>query len=242
MKAAIANDIQRIQELINSQSKEIVLEGIRNAGSREIFMILAAKYGELGVDHKDLARACRYGSKEIVEIILKRLDTTRLTNHTEGESILKRCCIHHAAVGGYHDIVEYLLKNSREKTDLLKVVDRANNTALHFASMRGHTDVIMTILKSGDFGKSQINDLNGKGLTPLHCAAYFGKLSAVQLLVKWGANKCSKDLRGRSVLHWCTMGQEQSSQFSWYDSEFNLLPATYGSQEEYTKIMEMIND
>ncbi|XP_061172960.1 ankyrin repeat domain-containing protein 17-like [Saccostrea echinata] len=241
LDAILANNIETVRTLAKSQTQTGIEEGVWRAclkGNHKIFEILTSNGQLISLNHRDLAKACRGGSKEIVKQILERMSSNSLLDHVKDESVFKRCCIHYAANGGFQDIVECLIKTNEK---FLLTTDKFNNNALHFACMRGHIEVVRVILKS-EKGKKQIGDLNGKGLTPLHCAAYFGKLFTVQLLLEGGADKNSKDRQGRSVVKWCTMGQEQSIQCSWYDSEFNLLPATYGSHLDYEQIKIILGD
>ncbi|XP_062598144.1 ankyrin-1-like [Saccostrea cucullata] len=241
LDAILTNNIERVRSLVTSQEQTVIEEGVRKAclkGNHKIFEILTSNGQPISLNHRDLSRACRGGSKEIVKQILDRMGSNNILEHVQDESVFKRCCIHHAASGGFHNIVECLVETDEK---FLLTTDKANNNALHFACMRGHIEVVRVILSSKR-GKNQIWDLNGQGLTPLHCAAYFGKLSTVQLLLERGADKKSKDRHRKSVVDWCILGQEQSIQCSWYDSEFNLLPATYGSHQDYEQIKIILQD
>lgn len=236
-KCCFANDVDRVKRKLDSLTKETIQEGIAIAcrkGYYEMFRILIDQYGPL--NHNDLRNACQGGSREIVSIILEKLDQKTLEDHITENVGSRRCCIHHAANLGFNAMVHCLIQKTPR---ILMAVDKANNTAMHFACMRGHTDVMETILQT-EIGSTQVNALNGKCQIPLHFAAYFGQLSAVKCLIDNGADIICKDRDGKSAADWCTMGKEQSLQFSWYDPELHIWPVSYGSPEDYEKINKIL--
>lgn len=240
-EAIFSNDVNVVQKLIGQQTQEHVEEGVRIAclrGYNDIFRVLTDKFPSLPLNHKLLTMACRGGSKVIVAQILEKLDPKSLESHSKDSTTLGRCCIHHAVILGYQDVVECLIAKIPRT---LMLMDKFGNTAMHLASMRGQTAVMETIYNT-KVGQTQVRALNGKGLTPLHGAAYFGQLSAVEFLIQKGADKQANDKYGQSVMGWCEKGRDLTSLFTWYDTEFNLSPAVYGSAQDYESIIKIIKE
>lgn len=74
--------------------------------------------------------------------LLKALDSQYPSSSilfSPGDNALR--LIHHAAIGGYLDVVTYLY----EKQERLTRIDQYWNTALHFAAQHGHVDVVRFI-------------------------------------------------------------------------------------------------
>ena len=240
-EAIFSNDVNAVQKLIGQQTQELVEEGVRIAclrGYNDIFRVLTDKFPSLPLNHKLLTMVCRGGSKVIVAQILEKLDPKSLESHSKDSTTLGRCCIHHAVILGYQDVVECLIAKIPRT---LMLMDKFGNTAMHLASMRGQT-AVMEIIYNTKVGQTQVRALNGKGLTPLHGAAYFGQLSAVEFLIQKGADKQANDKYGQSVMGWCEKGRDLTSLFTWYDTEFNLSPAVYGSAQDYESIIKIIKE
>ena len=120
--------------------------------------------------------------------------------------------LHHAASGGYDDIVQLLLSkgasieagtkyndtplhlaayNDRTSTmglllskgALIGATNEDNNTPLHGAAQHGHTSIVELLLSKG----ASIEVTNKYNNTPLHLATLFGYTSIVELLLSKGA-------------------------------------------------------
>ena len=101
--------------------------------------------------------------------------------------------LHHAASGGYNDIVQLLLSKGAS----IDVVDKDNNTPLYFAGLFGHTSTMELLLSQGASIKATDKDNN----TPLHRAARRGHTSIVELFLSKGASIEATDKINNTPLH-----------------------------------------
>ena len=88
--------------------------------------------------------------------------------------------LHHAASGGYNDIVQLLLSKGAS----IEATNKDNNTPLHLAARYGHTSTVELLLSKG----ASIEAMNHDNYTPLHHAARHGHTSTVELLLSKGAS------------------------------------------------------
>lgn len=106
--------------------------------------------------------------------------------------------VHWAALGGFHELVDYLVEkgaplNNRSKNDY-------GPLPIHWASASGH---IMTIEYFIDKGVHiDATDLNG--CSPLIVSAQYGESLCLSYLLQKGANKFHVDINGDSALHWAS--------------------------------------
>ena len=101
--------------------------------------------------------------------------------------------LHHAASGGYNDIVQLLLSKGAS----IDVVDKDNNTPLHHAARYGHTSTMELLLSQGASIKATDKDNN----TLLHRAARRGHTSIVELFLSKGASIEATDKINNTPLH-----------------------------------------
>ena len=112
--------------------------------------------------------------------------------------------VHWAALGGYTDLVDYLIQkgaplNSHSKNDY-------GPLPIHWACVHGH---IMTVEYFLDKGiHIDATDLNG--CSPLIISAQYGESLCVTYLLQKGANKFLVDINGDSALHWASFKGEWS--------------------------------
>ena len=88
--------------------------------------------------------------------------------------------LHHAASGGYNDIVQLLLTKGAS----IEVADKDNSTPLHRAALHGHTSTVKLLLSKG--ASIEVTDVDNNTL--LHRAALDGHTSIVELLLSKGAS------------------------------------------------------
>lgn len=104
-----------------------------------------------------------------------------------------------AASGGFHQVVEELLK-----TNITTVIKDTNgNNALHLATQEQYPDIVECLIHSDSDLKSifDINAQNNSGWTPLHLAARSGRLITVQILLRNGASISSVNSSEETALH-----------------------------------------
>ena len=101
--------------------------------------------------------------------------------------------LHHAASGGYNDIVQLLLSKGAS----IEATDKDNDTPLHIAVWKGHTSTVELLLSKG----ALIEATNYYNNTPLHRAASNGHTSTVELLLSKGASIEATDYCNSTPLH-----------------------------------------
>lgn len=84
--------------------------------------------------------------------------------------------------------IERLKKLVRDSPDLLDSRDDDGNTRLHNAIQQGQLRVAEFLIEQG----LDLATVNRRGFMPLHLAAYEGRKSAVELLLRHGANVMSR--------------------------------------------------
>ena len=162
-----------------------------------------------------LHRAIEYNNIDVIKELLgsKKIDiesklpeNTIITNNNErwyadGDTPLLLACYY-----GYSDIVELLL-NYGANLEARDSIDSA--MAIHIASSKGHSDIIKTIMES--YSAKKINNLvdieDDTGTTPLMWAAMNNQISAINMLLKYGANINAQDYDGWSALHFAAASQ-----------------------------------
>ncbi|XP_067670056.1 serine/threonine-protein phosphatase 6 regulatory ankyrin repeat subunit A-like [Haliotis asinina] len=171
--------------------------------------------------------AARKGYKKIFDLLVNTgCDLSQVSG--DGDNIL-----HHACLGGYLDIVKYILQeqivdiNSRGKygrTPVMKaawgghkrvlnllvdkggdisMLDNESDNIIHVACIRGNVAMVKNILAKHIFG---INSRGRKGRTPLMVAAQYGKKELFNLLLCEGANMFHTDDDGNNILHVSCIG------------------------------------
>ena len=162
-----------------------------------------------------LHRAVEYNNMAVVKELLesKKIDIevnlpkdTIITNDNEkwyadGDTPLLLACYY-----GYNEIVETLLNygaNLEAKDD----IDSA--MAIHIAASKGHSDIIEIIMQS--YSAKKINNLvdieDDTGTTPLMWASMNNQISAINTLLKYGADINGQDYDGWSALHFAAASQ-----------------------------------
>ena len=162
-----------------------------------------------------LHRAVEYNNITIVKELLesKKIDIevklpkdTIITNGSEkwyadGETPLLLACYY-----GYNEIVETLL-NYGANLEAKDSIDSA--MAIHIAASRGYSDIIDTIMQS--YSAKKIENLvdieDDTGTTPLMWASMNNQISAINALLKYGANINAQDYDGWSALHFAAASQ-----------------------------------
>jgi len=112
--------------------------------------------------------------------------------------------LHAACCSGDMDEIRRLLADP--KTDP-NAVDSVGQNALDFATVQGFPHVIEALLESGKFDVNRKNE-RSLGNTALHWAAWHGQVSAIQLLIKAGADVDAKNDFGRTPADLARMKHE----------------------------------
>lgn len=122
-----------------------------------------------------------------------------LRQWTTSNSKRTATALYYAALCGFHDVVEWLVK-----TRLQPVNAEAGNhgTPLHATSVRGHLEVARFLLEHG----ADINHANNTGQTSLHLAAAEGHSEMARLLLEHGANLNAQDMKLRTPMHYGIQG------------------------------------
>lgn len=150
-----------------------------------------------GANNTAIQLAAAYGHLKTVETL------------KEAGGVLDGTCLHHAAVGGHKEIVQYLLqegvrdscisstppfipsvqKDKKFISSECYVYDNLHiylrETALHAAVKKGHLSVIGLLLN--DLDQSAINCTNSAGRLPQHEAVHLRKYNALEVLLAFGA-------------------------------------------------------
>jgi len=94
--------------------------------------------------------------------------------------------LHHAVYQGSKALVEMLISECSDKTNLLGGRNNHGRTALHLAAIRGRVDVVTLLLDEGANIDELVHDSYLQ--TPAILACEYGKYNAAKLLAKRGAN------------------------------------------------------
>ncbi|MBF0110295.1 MAG: ankyrin repeat domain-containing protein [Magnetococcales bacterium] len=105
--------------------------------------------------------------------------------------------LHHAAMGGSSEVVEWLMHNGA----VLDTRDAGGNTALMLAMRGGKLEVAKMLVQAG--ADVQVLDNLGGGI--LASAAYFGAMDLVELLLDHGAKVNHANHLGLTPLHMATL-------------------------------------
>jgi len=121
-----------------------------------------------------LHMAIEFGHKKVAKVLLAHGANA---NIEDGWNINKP--LHIAALKGYSDIVQELIK----KDAIINVKSQAGETPLHFAVSSGSLDIVKLLIAEG----AHVNPKNINGRTPLHLALRVRNMEMVALLDRYGA-------------------------------------------------------
>ncbi|XP_053385251.1 ankyrin repeat and sterile alpha motif domain-containing protein 1B-like isoform X2 [Mercenaria mercenaria] len=180
------------------------------------FLNISQKFEKVMGKEVELLEAARTGNLQTVEKILSS-GKGRKSHHVGGalgqklSSFLKSVnvnytdkngytALHHAAVNGFRDVVEVLLKADAQPGHL----DNQGCTPVHLAAWNGDAEIVMQLLTaetdSEDANPVNVNQQNGTGDTALHCAAQYGHVAVVDVLLQKTANPTIRNLNEASPL------------------------------------------
>jgi ankyrin repeat protein len=125
--------------------------------------------------------AAQYGHTNVIDVFLKKLGPTILTQ-TMGDGYK---LLHIAAQNGHAKAVEQLLNAGADPSATLP---DGYKTPLYLAAQHGHTHVITTFLKKSDNRCHTVNQTMKNGWTLLHVAALYDQADVVKQLLREGAN------------------------------------------------------
>ncbi|KAL9096725.1 MAG: hypothetical protein Q9165_001213 [Trypethelium subeluteriae] len=132
--------------------------------------------------------AAERGNWKIVATILDRCDSSLAlltARDARGQTPL-----HRGAWGGSVEVVDVLLKHSKELTEdaIINVKDKLRDTALHVAAIMGFEEVADCLCAHAETRVGELIQAKGRyGLTPLHYAAMNGRYEVARQLVRRGA-------------------------------------------------------
>ena len=132
--------------------------------------------------------ACQRGNYVAVEVLLgnENIDVTKTNDN-------KDTPLHEAALSGFPEIVELILKKMKKKGITLQLFNNEKHTPLHLACREGHTDVVKLTLQYGFQQREElVNDVDNELNTPLHFACESGEDEIVRLLLLNGAKLLSQ--------------------------------------------------
>ena len=177
--------------------KQIVVDSNSNFPIIANALHVAVKFGKIDIVNYFL------NEDNFENIFIKELLDEKLSD--DGDTPL-----YIAAVLGYKEIVEVILKNKNLST----INEGCNNgrTALHIAIIKGHTEIVQLFLDFNDdiefkgfdndnSPKCDIDKNDNDGNTPLHIAIQENHLNIVNLLLEKPANISAKNNAGNTPLH-----------------------------------------
>jgi len=134
--------------------------------------------------------AARGGQLEVVKALTEARANLEKTNATRETAMML------AAIGGHHEVVEYLIARGAQ-------VNRPGWTALIYAATNGHRRVVELLLENHAY----IDAAPPNGVTALMMAARGGHLETVKLLLEEGADPTLKTDLGQTALDWALMAK-----------------------------------
>lgn len=128
--------------------------------------------------------------KELLETVDKGfVSGTDLEGHT---------FVHWAALGGHHELVEFLVEQGAPLSNHSK--NDYGPLPIHFACVHGHIMTVEYFVAKGvDIDATDMN-----GCSPLLVSAQYGESLCVSYLLQKGANKFLVDVNGDGALHWAS--------------------------------------
>ena len=99
--------------------------------------------------------------------------------------------LHHAAFGGSVEVVDLILKSSKEAPEI-DAADAEGWTPLHYACDRGHAAIANRLIDEG----ANVNAKDTMRKTPLHLCSSKGSVAVVNVLLARGAAKGMKSVAG----------------------------------------------
>lgn len=142
-----------------------------------------------------LILALQVPALKVVKVLLEQPATTVNVRTAEDESPLML-----AALRGYADVCQELIERDAD-------VNKPGWTPLHYAATGGHDAIIQLLLDNHAY----IDAASPNGSTPLMMAAMYGTSSAVELLLRAGADSALKNDLGLTALDFAHRAQHADS-------------------------------
>ncbi|XP_062523261.1 26S proteasome non-ATPase regulatory subunit 10-like isoform X2 [Corticium candelabrum] len=160
----------------------------------------------------NLAQACEYGHKAVIELLLKRGAAINEATSPDGSTaliiVIKR--------GFREDLLELLLLRGAD----INKKDNKGLTAMHWAAMINSSSVVNRLMRYG----ATVDIADNEGCTPLWYAACNVQLDCIRRLLSLGASPHRRCSSGRSPLHMCAEGSNDALECSHVLLEFGASP------------------
>ena len=148
---------------------------------------LAKGYRETADELSPLLVAARYGTPEVLSILVRYLGRDCLIKKYKGVSIILV-----ATKYGNVDVINAILD---EHPDEVRATDTENNTPLHYVERHQTVDIFCQ-------GGGLVNQMNKSGKSPLHMALERGEpYEVIEALLRQGADANLPDAQGTLPLH-----------------------------------------
>ncbi|KAI9761775.1 MAG: hypothetical protein M1835_008115 [Candelina submexicana] len=167
-------------------------------GYASLFLFLlqcGAKQTTEAGEYDLLQTACKYGQKEIAELLIDRGYNVNgyLKEMTAKETIKALAVYARFLPGAVNEGVDM----DGDKWSLIWRDLGWQDTSLHVAALYGHTSVVEMLIERN----ANVRCMTTKGWSPLHAAAWTGQLECVKLLIAKGADPVAQTGFGWIPLH-----------------------------------------
>lgn len=193
-----SKDIQLDCKDIDGNSIYHIMAKFNNSESLKYFLARHLEttkdviFSKNNLDESVFHVACRFGHLEIIKMILNKLNNTNYTTILNSKNLQGQTCFHLACDKGYHNIVEYFLRD-RRCFSFLEHLDNESNSCLHLASEHGHAGIVSMLLDLD----CDLEAKNEQNLTPLDLSCRNGFFEISKMLIQ----KYSKVTDSQTPLH-----------------------------------------
>ena len=167
------------------QHDETPLFDAARKGKLQIAKLLIAKFAQVNIENRmgelPIHLAAFKGNLDMLKLLIESGAYLNKTTHED------RYPVHYAISGGRHEVIDYLLKVSKQ-TYALK--DVHGNTLLHYATKTNNVILIEHLLNQN----LNPNDLNDQFETPIFNGIRFGSIETIRLLL---ASDAYVDIKNR---------------------------------------------
>lgn len=207
IRLEIDNYIAKVVEVCANDEAEIksIFSAEEFGNSRSNIIHVVAKFG----DHLQM------------EELIKFMNDYGYVNARNAKSFT---ALHYAAIGGWIEMVRFLLKNGADANPRASIENRLW-TPNHFAAKHGHLEIVQELLNAGVAREFKTSF----GLTIFHIAAENGHTEIVKFLLQGGINKDDKTVIENyemTPLHYAVIGGHQNTTLALLEAKVNREAAT----------------